>query len=143
MAATPNTIAPNTKIQFRSFVICRRILHKKYNNCHDASLWLISSPIPRYPNNPDRVDLETTWEYPPGGVGRVAADPVRNYMTLWKATSSRRQPAITCFYVCGDDEYYLYLSTDESPANMYQICSEPGGWSDNRAWCPIRVHRIP
>ena len=38
------------------------------------------------------------------------------------------------FFVCGDDEYYLYLSTDDSPANMYQICAEPGGWSDARNW---------
>src|SRR5262249_36583845 len=82
-ATTPNTIAPNTEVQFRSFAfLSGTALHKKYNIFSDA---VGSSPDglfndPRFPSAPDRQDLLRMWEYPADGAGRVAAaDPNRNY----------------------------------------------------------------
>ena len=64
MAATPNTIAPNTQVTFQSFVyLAGTIQHKKYNNCNDSYSLANFLADPRFPNNPDRVDLEATWEY--------------------------------------------------------------------------------
>jgi len=135
MAATPNTIASNTKVQFRSFVyMAGTILHKKYNNCSDGYSLANFLADPRYPNNPDRVDLETMWEYPPNASGRVAADPVRNYCDTLEGYFIPPTSGDYVFWTCGDDEWYLFLSTDDSPANMYEICAEPGGWSDIRNW---------
>jgi hypothetical protein len=135
MAATPNTIAPNTQVTFRSYVFASgSIVHKKYNNCADGYGLANFLADPRYPNNPDRVDIETMWEYPPNNVYRVAADPVRNYVDTLEGFFVPPTTGDYVFYICGDDEYYLFLSTDDNPANMEEICSEPGGWSDQRAW---------
>src|ERR1035437_1488967 len=135
MAATPNTIAPNTQVTFQSFVyLGGTILHKKYNNCGDGYSLANFLADPRFPNNPDRVDLESMWEYPANNVGRVPADPVRNYVDTLEGYFIPPTTGDYVFYVCGDDEFYLFLSTDDNPANMVEICSEPGGWSDQRAW---------
>jgi hypothetical protein len=135
MAATPNTIAPNTQVTFQSFVYLNgTILHKKYDNCNDSYSLANFLADPRYPNNPDRVDLESMWEYPANNVGRVPADPVRNYVDTLEGYFIPPTTGDYVFYVCGDDEFYLFLSTDDNPANMVEICSEPGGWSDQRAW---------
>jgi len=135
MAATPNTIVTVT-VPFESFVYSAGgILHKKYNNCADGYTLADFLADPRYPNNPDRQDVEEFWEYPAGGNGRVAADPVRNYIDTLEGFFIPPVTGDYVFYLCGDDEYYLYLSTDDTAANLQQICYEPGGWSDNRAWC--------
>src|SRR5262249_23467250 len=131
-----NVIAANSQVQFRSFVyLAGTILHKKYNNCNDGYSLANFLADPRFPNNPDREDLEQMWEYPPNNVGRVPADPVRNYIDTLEGYFTPPTSGDYAFYVCGDDEYYLYMSTDDNPANMVEICGEPGGWSDNRAWC--------
>jgi hypothetical protein len=137
--ATPaNNIAAGTKVQVRSFVfMLGTILHKKYDNCNDAYTLANFFADPRYPNDPDRQDLETMWEYPPGAVGRVAADPVRNYDDTLEGYFIPPKSGNYVFFTCGDDEFYLYLSTDDNPVNLYQICAEPGGWTDNRSWMTL------
>jgi len=138
MAATPNTIAANSQIQFRSYVYMGgAVLHKKYDNCNDGfSLANLLSDT-RYPSNPDRVDILTMMEYPPNNTYRVAADPVRNYYDSIEGYFIPPATGNYAFLTCGDDEYYLYLSTDDSPANMYQVCAQPGGWSDQRNWTAV------
>src|SRR5581483_1916124 len=43
-AATPNSIAPNTKVQVSSFVfLAKTVLHKKYNNISDTVGWPLSN----------------------------------------------------------------------------------------------------
>jgi hypothetical protein len=136
VAVPPNSLAANTQVRFGAFVFAPgAIVHKKYNNCGDGYTLANFLADPRYPNNPDRLDLETSWEYPPNGAGRVAADPVRNYVDTLEGYFIPSTTGNYVFYTCGDDEWYLYLSTDDSSANMKEICAEPGGWSDNRAWC--------
>jgi hypothetical protein len=137
LAATPNTIAPNTQVQFEGFVYePGSIVHKKYNDCSDAYTVTNFFADPRYPNNPDRVDLEPIWEYPPGGSDfPSAADPVPNYCDTLEGFFIPPATTNYVFFTSGDDEFYLYLSTDDSPANMYQICQNPDvGWTSDRYW---------
>jgi hypothetical protein len=137
MAATPNTILPNTQVSFLSFTFLGgTILHKEYYNCSPDGFSIANLfADPRYPNNPDRVDLATSWEWPPNDNGTYAADT--NKSMFYDSLEGYFIPPTTgdyVFYTCGDDEWYLYLSTDENPANMEQICAETGGWSNNRDW---------
>ena len=136
-AATPNTIAANTKISFHTFVyLSGALLHKTYFNCSPDSFSLANLfADARYPSKPDRVDFATGWEWPPNNAGTVSTDP--NKSMFYDSIEGYFVPPTNgdyVFYICGDDEFYLYLSTDENPANLYQIAAEPGGWSDNRAW---------
>jgi hypothetical protein len=136
-AVTPVAIAANTQIQFPTFVfLSGTIVHKKYNNCSDNYFLANFFADPRYPNHPDRVDLETVFEYPPGGGDYPsAADPVPNYCDTLEGFFIPPATTNYVFFTCGDDEFYLYLSTDSSPANMYQICQDPDvGWTSDRYW---------
>ncbi len=137
LAATPNTIALNTRVTFKSFVfLAGTILHKVYFNCSPDSFSLANLfADPRYPNSPDRVDLATSWEWPPNSAGTFAADP--NKSMFYESLEGYFIPPATgdyVFYMCGDDEFYMFLSTDDNPANIAEIAAEPGGWSDNRSW---------
>ena len=132
-----NTIAADSKIQLRSFVfLTGTVLHKKYDAVDDTTggnpdnLFADS----RYPNAPDRKDLEPMWEYPPAGAGRAAADPTRNYFDTLEGFFIPPTTGSYVFFIAGADRWWLYLSTDDSPANMVMIAAEPGGWTDPRAW---------
>ncbi len=132
-----NVMAPNTKVQFRSYAwAANTILHKVYYNCSPDGFSLANLfADPRYPNNPDARDLVSTWEWPPNNAGTIAADP--NKSMYYDSLEGYFVPPTTgdyVFYMSGDDEFYMYLSTDESPANMKEIAAEPGGWSTARYW---------
>lgn len=140
----PNTIAANTKIQIRSFVfLAKTVLHKKYNNVSDAAGWPLSNLLTdsRYPDQPDRVDLEVAFEYPSGGQGRVAADdvpgqPGTHQHNYFDSVEGYFIPPVTTnyvFYTAGADRFALYLSTDENPANKHLI-TDLGGWTNPRRW---------
>jgi hypothetical protein len=136
-AATPNTIAPNTQVSFLSFTFLGgTILHKVYYNCSPDSFTIGDLfADPRYPNNPDRVDLVTTWEWPPDGAGTFAADT--NKSEFYDSMEGYFIPPANgdyVFYTCGDDEWYLYMSTNENPANMVLVAEETGGWANYLQW---------
>jgi hypothetical protein len=135
--AAGNAIAANSQIQFRAFVfLAGAVLHQKYNNVDDGTG---SNPDnlfadPRYPSAPDRRDLVWMWEYPPGGATRVAADPARNYFDTLEGFFIPPKTGDYVFFIAGADRWWLYLSTDDSPANKYLIAAEPGGWTEPRYW---------
>lgn len=135
-----NAIAANSQLPFRTYVFMPgAILHKKYNNFDDG---LGGNPAnlfadPRYPNAPDRADLMAAWEYPANGAGRVAADPLRNYFDTLEGYFIPPTTGSYVFLTAGADRWWLYLSTDDDPANTKLIAAEPGGWSDARGWTQI------
>jgi hypothetical protein len=132
-----NTIAPNSQVQFKTFVfMLGTVLHKKYNGFDDGSGGNPDNLFndPRYPNQPDRMDLEPRWEYPRDGNARVAADPVRNYCDTLEGFFIPPADGNYVFFIAGADRWWLYLSTDEDPANKYMVAAEPGGWTDPRFW---------
>lgn len=136
-SAAGNTIAANSQAQFKTFVfMLGRVVHKKYDNVDDGTGANVDNLFsdPRYPNQPDRMDLMTAWEYPAGGAGRVAADPVRNYFDTLDGFFIPPTTGNYVFFIAGADRWWLYLSTDEDPANKYMIAAEPGGWTDPRYW---------
>lgn len=136
-ASPANPIAANAAVSFRSYVfLAGSLLHKKYNNISDNAGWPVSNLLTdsRYPNNPDRVDLELACEYPPGGVARIAAaDPVRNYFDSIEGYFIPSATTNYVFLTAGADRIFLYLSTDDTPANMHQITSL-NGWTNPRGW---------
>ncbi|MGC8991721.1 MAG: hypothetical protein ACP5MD_16525, partial [Verrucomicrobiia bacterium] len=137
-AAAGNAVAPNSQASFRTFMFATgRVLHKKYNNIDDGTggnpANLFSDP--RFPNQPDRVDLMTAFEYPANGIARnSAADPLRNYFDTLEGFFIPPVTGNYVFFTAGADRWWLYLSTDDNPANKYLIAAEPGGWTDPRGW---------
>lgn len=132
----PNTIAANTKVQVAAFqYLGGNVLHKKYNSIDDGTGWPLSNLFndPRYPDSPDRVDLESTMEYPSGAQGRVAADPARGYFDSLEGFFIAPATTNYVFFVAGADRIGLWLSTDDQPANKYQI-AQLNGWTNPRGW---------
>ena len=136
-----NTIAANSQAEFKTFMfMLGRVLHKKYNGFDDNSGGTPANLFadPRYPNQPDRMDLMPMWEYPANGAGRDAvADPTRNYFDTLEGFFIPPEDGNYVFLTAGADRWWLYLSTDDDPANMVMIAGEPGGWSDPRGWVQI------
>jgi hypothetical protein len=132
-----NTIVANSQTELRTYVFMPgAILHKKYDTIDDTTG---SSPDnlfsdPRYPNAPNRTDLEYKWEYPVDGGGRVAADPLRNYFDTLEGYFIPPTTGNYVFFTAGADRWWLYLSTDDTPANLAMVAAEPGGWSNPRGW---------
>lgn len=135
-AGTPNPIA-TTVVPVKTFVfLTGSILHKKYNNVDDNTGGNVNNLFadPRFPSAPDRQDLLAMWEYPPDGQGRIAADPNRNYFDTIEGFFI---PPTTGDYVlltAGADRWWLFLSTDEDPANRKLVAAQPGGWTNPRNW---------
>ncbi|TDU67286.1 putative Ig domain-containing protein [Prosthecobacter fusiformis] len=78
-----------------------------------------------YPNSPTGSDQRTSFEAPVDW-----ADNMGQRMRGWV------YPPVTgsyTFWVAGDDETKLFLSTDSTPANATLIANVPG-WTSSRAW---------
>ena len=138
----PNTIAANTKVQFRSFVyFAGGLLHKKYTNVTDTAGWPLSNLFndPRYPDAPDRADVVPALEYPTDGAGRVPADdnpPGTHLHNYFDSVEGYFIPSVTTnyvFYTAGADRFALWLSTDDTAANKAEI-TELSGWTNPRRW---------
>lgn len=137
-ATPPNTIAPNTQIEVRSLMfLTGAALHQKYSNVDNGTGGTPNGLFndPRFPNNPDRRDIELRWEYPADGIYRVLSDdPARNYFDTIEGYFIPPTSGDYVFFTCGADRFWLYLSTDENPANKHLITAEPGGWTNPRDW---------
>jgi hypothetical protein len=128
--ATPaNTIAAGTKVQFGSFVfVPGALLHKFYSGITgNTNTDLFNDP--RYANNPTFASIEPAFEFPPNG-NRGFAD---NYDNTLETCFIPPTTDNYVFFICGHNNSWLYLSTDDNPANMHLIAQEIG-WSDQRRW---------
>jgi hypothetical protein len=141
-ATPPNTIAANTTIEVRSQIfLTGAALHSKYTNIDmgigSSTAGLFSDP--RFPYNPDRRDIELRWEYPANGLYRdqnTEPNGVSNRL-YFDTIEGYFIPPTTGDYVfltCGADRFWLYLSTDEDPANKHLIAAQPAGWTNPRDW---------
>jgi hypothetical protein len=137
LAAKPNTITANTRTEVRPFIFMPGVaVHQKYEGVDDGTGNTIAGLFddPRFPGAPDRVDLLTSYEYPANAVNRNAtADPARNYFDCIEGFFTPPATGDYVFFIAFADRCWLYLSTDESPANKYQILAVQG-WSDPRQW---------
>ncbi|MHC4560509.1 MAG: PA14 domain-containing protein, partial [Planctomycetota bacterium] len=80
---------------------------------------------PRYPDSPDESLWWQTFE---GQVGRGD-----NYGIRARGYVSPPVSGDYIFWISGDDECQLWLSTDEDPANIDQV-SHVTGWTNSREW---------
>lgn len=142
--ATPaNTIAANTQVAFRSYGFeLGYALHKKYLNFGDGNAGN-AQPLnlfndARYPNDPDRQELVTRFEYPANGVYRdqtTEPDGAANRL-YFDTVEGFFMPQTTgdyVFYIAGADSVWLYLSENEDPANKHLI-AQFAGWTNPREW---------
>jgi hypothetical protein len=125
MAATPNTIAPNSTIQFNSAVFKTGLVAwERYNGGGSITQFiddLANNALPP----PD-----VTWTTGLFESGRGLGDNYRGRGYAWF------KPATTgnyVFIITADDNARLFLSTDDNPANKKAIAAE-AQWSDNRQW---------
>jgi len=126
LAATPNTIAPNSTIQFNSVQFVQ--------NTVQWQLWNGGITIGTLTNNledgdfgrvPDRSFATTLFES-----GRNLGD---NYGARGYGWFKAPASGDYVFYITVDDNAQLFLSTDDNPANKKAIAAE-ATWSDNRTW---------
>jgi len=80
---------------------------------------------PNFPNNPNLIEVLPTYEAP--------TDVEDNYGQRLSAYVVAPSTGSYIFWIAGDDNCVLYLSTDEQPANKQLIASVPG-WTASRAW---------
>jgi len=120
--------AANSTGRFTSWVSASGyLLREVYNNIGGGVLVSDLTNNVRFPNNPDVVDLAATFETPSSG---GAPDNYGVRLTGFII------PPVTgdyVFYISGDDQCHLYLSTDESPSNRRLIAQEPV-WNNARQW---------
>ncbi|HWH70831.1 MAG TPA: hypothetical protein VNT26_15690, partial [Candidatus Sulfotelmatobacter sp.] len=142
-ASSPNTIAANTQVQFKSFVyVSGMAIRQKYKGFDNNSAYNINNLFnsPKFPGSPDRTDIVTRMEYPNNGLDREPSE------IPWPADASYKLFFDTIegwftapangnyvFFMALADHGWFYLSTDESPANKHLIM-QADGWSDVRAW---------
>ena len=82
----------------------------------------------RYPDAPDRTDYVAEMGSP------QTADPnIENYGLVLSGLVTPPTTGQYIFYVSGDDNCALYLSTDDSPANKKLIAVEPE-WNGFKGW---------
>lgn len=79
----------------------------------------------KYPDNPDSTDYVTEFEAPIN-VADQYGQRLRGFIVP-------PQTGEYVFWVAGDDNSALYLSTDETPANLQLIAQVPG-WTSSREW---------
>jgi hypothetical protein len=137
MATTPNTVAANTVIRFQTFQFMHgTVVHQKYTGFDDNAG---SSPDnlfadPRFPNQPDRRDLLTSFEYPANGAGfNAALDSDKLFFDTMEGYFTPPTSGDYVFFIAFSDRGWLFLSTDDSPANKCMIAGTTG-WSDPLSW---------
>ncbi|HKS36607.1 MAG TPA: Ig-like domain-containing protein, partial [Verrucomicrobiae bacterium] len=125
-AATPNTIAANSTIQFSSVQFVQ--------NTVQWQIWNGGITIGALTNNladgdfgrvPDRAFARSLFES-----GRDLGD---NYGARGYGWFKAPAGGDYVFYITVDDNAQLFLSTDDNPANKQAIAAE-ATWSDNRTW---------
>ncbi len=125
MASVPNTIAPNSTIEFNSAVFKTGLVAwERYNG--GGSITQFIEDIANNALPPPDV----TWTTSLFESGRGLADNYRGRGYAWF------KPATTgnyVFIITADDNARLFLSTDDNPANKKAIAAE-SSWSNNREW---------
>jgi len=100
------------------------ILYERWDGIPGSSVSSLTSN-PAYPNNPSFAGRLTALEGP-SNIGENYGTRIRGYL----------YPPATgpyTFWIAGDDNCQLRLSTDGNPANASLIASVPG-WTDPRQW---------
>ena len=101
------------------------IWREQYNNIGGGVLVSDLTSAAKYPNAPDVVAKMATFASP-DNIGDNYGSRIRGIFTA-------PQAGAYTFWVAGDDETRLYLSTDNTAANKRQVAFVPG-WSFSNEW---------
>jgi internalin A len=100
-----------------------RLLREFYSGIPGGSLSLLRAS-PKFPSSPDVVDFVTQLE---------SANLGDNYGVRLSGLITPPADGDYIFYIAGDDNSELWLSTDASPSNKTLIAAEPQ-WNGFREW---------
>jgi hypothetical protein len=100
------------------------ILYEYWDNITGTAVSNLTND-PRYPDSPDESKWWQTFE---GDVGRGDNYGIRASGYVYPPVSGEY-----IFWISGDDECQLWLSTDDDPANIEQV-SHVTGWTNSREW---------
>ena len=125
-----NALAPNTATLY-TFTFKSGILSHKIWLGQGTSIDTLTNNAAAY-NNPSIVDTRNNAEQ---GLNNAQNEgvPSQNYLSNLQGFFI---PAVTTNYVfffCADNDGYMYLSTDETPANKKLIAADVG-WQNVRTW---------
>jgi regulation of enolase protein 1 (concanavalin A-like superfamily) len=102
--------------------VTKKIVWQKWLNLGGTAVTALTGS-PDYPNNPTEVELVDVFE--------SAVDWADNYGQRLYGWLNPPQSGDYTFWIAGDDEQQLWLSTDANPANVVRIANVPG-------WTPAR-----
>ncbi len=90
---------------------------------------------PRYPSNPSETRFIKFAEFPAGTDDgtQPAGDVMNDYGWKISGVILPKTTGNYIFFIAADDNAGLWLSTDDTPANLKQIASEPQ-WNQVRTW---------
>ena len=100
------------------------ILYERWNGISGGSVASLTSNA-AYPDNPSVTDQLTTLEGP--------TNLTENYGTRIRGYLYPPSTGSYTFWIAGDDNCELWLSTDGTPANAVRIANVTG-WTDSREW---------
>lgn len=112
----PNNLLRAFDLPYRS----QGLLREFYLNIGGGDQVSILTGNAKYPNSPDQSDLIQTFESPNFG------DALNQYGLRISGFFVAPQSGNYNFYVAGDDDCELHLSTDATPANAVKICQKIG-----------------
>jgi len=110
-------------------------LRERYDGIPGNQVALLTTNS-KYPAAPDVVDFVTAAFESPQTNPNVEA-----YGLRLSAFYKPPQSGDFRFYISGDDDCQLWLSTDENPANAVLICNKVGGGTGTRDW-PVGSGKI-
>src|SRR5580765_2610711 len=103
------------------------VLREFYSNIAGGAISDLTNN-PSFPNSPSGESLEPIFEAPTS-----FGD---NYGTRMRALLIAPTTGNYIFWIASDDQGFLYLSTDETPAHKRLICAEPQ-WGSSRDWTSL------
>ena len=101
------------------------LLYEIWNGISGNEVSLLTNS-PDYPDNPSSSQIMT-------GLVEGQTNTADNYGSRISGVLCAPQTGDFVFWVAGDDNSELWLSTDEDPANAKRIAHVPG-WSNPREW---------
>jgi hypothetical protein len=117
-----NGVAPNTAT-FRSFEFRTGVV--LYKRWLATGLSALTNDPVRFPDSPDVVETRTLVE--------TGGDFADNFSSQMKGFFIPATTGDYVFFGAADDNMFMFLSTDDSPANAHLILADIG-WQNNREW---------
>jgi hypothetical protein len=101
------------------------VLREVYSGINGVTVADLTN-APAFPASPSSDEVLT-------GFFEAPVDVLDNYGQRLRAVITAPATGNYIFWICADDQAFLYLSTDESPTAKRLVCAEPQ-WNSSRNW---------